>query len=143
MATGVAITGAVIGGAGAIKQKKAAKKTAAATEKLEQENIELEKAETAESIRRAEEANLKNLGMAKTQAGASGFGVGSSMDAYVKRLKATQEADVEWMKTSGASRAEISARESAARKRASDRYAAAEFAGNIGRSMSNLSAFNW
>ena len=117
MAIGAMVAGAVIGGIGSAKQSKATKKAGREQEKLDRENIELQKKELAESVRRTEVVNRETEGLARSQSGASGFGAGSSLDRYMKSIEGTHASEIDWMKTSGASQAAIQEREASARAR--------------------------
>ena len=127
IATGLMIGGAVLGVIGAQQEKSARKVASSAQFELDTENQRLAKLELDESISRTEDVNLQTEGIATTKVGASGFGVGSSMDQYLTTIKATHTGDVDWMKTSGASRDAIAAREAAARKRNADAFASSGF----------------
>ena len=135
MATGFMVAAGSARVIGGVKQRKAEKAQSAEEYRLAQENIALEKAETEESIRRTGLSQRKTEGMAKTQVAASGFAVGSSLDKYVESMKAEHASDIDWMRTSGASRAEIAERESAARLSASESASKGRFISNIGSSI--------
>ena len=106
--------------------------SAAEQERLDLENIRLEKLETEESIRRTEESHAEILGSQRTQVGSSGFATGSSLDKYVSSTQEKHASDIDWMRTSGASRAAIGEREAAARKNASEAGSKARTISNIG-----------
>lgn len=138
MSMGFLIAGAVFQTIGAIQAKSANKRSAIEQLALDRENIELGKKETAESIRRTEEVNAQTVGFAKTQIGASGFGSGSSMDSYLQTIQQEQSSDVDWMRTSGASRADIAGREAEARKRNTIAQGNAAFIGSIGGALGSI-----
>lgn len=144
MATGILVGGAVIG---AIGSKKASSAQAAAgreQERLDAENRKLYQMEVDESVRRTTDINRQTAGLASSQIGASGFGGGSSMDSYMKTLEATQEADIDWMQTSGASNIAIQEREASARARNTRAMSKATLWSGIGSSLSGLGgAFKW
>lgn len=71
---------------------------------LELQNIALGAAERAEKIKRQERANEINEGRAGTRASASGFGGGSSLNAWVDTMVSTNEQDIQWWQEAGASR---------------------------------------
>ena len=56
----------------------------------------------------------------------------SSLDRYAEATKAEHASDVDWMRTSGASREAIGQREAAARASASESTSKARFVSNIG-----------
>lgn len=144
MATGALIGGAVIKGVGSIKQSKATKKAGKEQEKLDNENIKLQKLELEETIRRTEIMNRQTEGLARTQIGASGFGGGSSLDRYMKTIEQTHKTDVDWMKTSGASQTQIAEREASARARNTRAQASAGLISGIGSAVSGAAgAFKW
>ena len=143
MATGVAIGGAVIGLSGSRKQKKASKKAADEQAKLDKENTRLYQLEVGEAVSRTEDVNRRTESMAATTIGASGFGVGSSMDDYLTSIKKTHASDVEWMQTSGASQVAIQEREAAARQRNSRAQASAAFTKGVGSAISSFSGYQW
>lgn len=91
--------------------------------RIAEENTRLYELEVAENIRRSSLYNEQNLGLARVQAGASGFAVGSSVGLYVDTINAEQEADVDWMRTSGASSAALQRKTAESVKRFSDRQA--------------------
>lgn len=138
MSMGFLIAGAVFQTIGAMQSKSAAKRGARDQHALDLENIELEKKETGESIRRTEEVNAQTRGTAKAQIGASGFGSGSSLDSYLETIKQEQTSDIDWMRTSGASRADISGREADARQRNTVAQANARFIGAIGGALMSV-----
>ena len=135
MATGFAIAGAVIGIGSAIMGRNAQRGSANAQWVLDQENIRLEKLETAESIRRTEESQEFTESTAKTQIGASGFASGGSMGRYMSTMEAKHATDVDWMKTSGASRTAIASREAAARHRAGLEGSKATLVSGVGQAV--------
>ena len=143
MATGFLIGSAIFGLIGAQQTKKAQKRAGSAQFELDEENRRLAKLELDESIARTEDVNLQTEGIAAGKVGASGFGAGSSMDKYLETIKAVHAGDVDWMKTSGASRDAIAAREAAARKRNTDAFASAGFIKSIGGSLSSLGGYAW
>ena len=144
MAMGVLIGGAVIGGVGAMKGKKADKKASDEQLRLDEENRKMYEMEVAESVRRTEQTNRQVAGTAATQIGASGFGGGSSLDSYMDTLQSQQTSDVDWMRESGASQSAIMEREAAARYRNTRSQADAKFISGIGSSISGLGgAFKW
>lgn len=98
--------------------------------RIAEENTRLYELEVAENIRRSSLYNEQNLGLARTQAGASGFAVGSSVGLYVDTINAEQEADVDWMRTSGASAAALQRKTASAVKRFSDRQAKSTLVSN-------------
>ena len=116
---------------GGRKRRKADKKAMAEQERLDLANIQLEKLETEESIRRTLESQGKTIGTQRSQAGASGFGVGSSLDRYIASTQAEHSSDIDWMRTSGASRAAIGEREAAARKDAADAVSKGNYTSSI------------
>jgi len=131
----VALAAAVIGGIGAYQSGNARKGAAARQEQLDKQNIELYKKEVGESVRRTGIENDKTESVIKTQIGASGFAVGSSLDAYLKTVQQENSTDLDWMRTSGASRVAISEREAAARKRNSDAQANANLVAGVGNAI--------
>ena len=144
MGAGLIIGGGILKGIGAIKNKKAADRSAKEQRQLDEENIRLDKLEIAESISRTESSNRQSAGMAEAQIGASGFGGGSSMNSYLSTIKAEQASDVDWMKTSGASRTAIQEREAAARQRNSNRQARGNFMSGIASSFGTIgSGLDW
>ena len=144
MAVGVVVGGAVIKGVGSVKQSKAMKKAGREQERLDAENRRLYQLEVDESVRRTEDVNRQTAGLAATQIGASGFGGGSSMDTYMQTLEATQSADVDWMRTSGASNIAIQERESSARARNTRAQSKAALWSGIGSAVSGAAgAFKW
>lgn len=144
MGAGVVLgVGAAIGGIGAYKGRKAEKAGAAEQRRLDAENTANYKREVGESVRRTRDVNARTEADAETNVGASGFAVGSSMDAYLETIKSTHASDVEWMETSGASNAAIQEREAAARQRNANSYANAGFIKSVGSSVSSLGGYNW
>ncbi len=144
MAMGVLVGGAVIKGIGAVKQGKATKAGAAEQARLDEENRQLYLREVEESVRRTEETNRQVAGMASTQIGASGFGSGSSMDAYMQTLESQQQSDVDWMRESGASTSAIMEREASARYRNTRAHGKAQTISGIGGAVSGVGgAFKW
>jgi len=137
MATGALIAGGVAKGVGSRKEKKASKSAAKSQEALDAENRRLYQLEVDESVRRTEDVNEQTESLAMTQIGASGFSVGSSMDAYLETIQATHAGDVDWMRTSGASNVAIQEREASARKRNSDAQANASFIKGVGGAISS------
>ncbi len=71
---------------------------------LEMQNIALGAEERAEQVKRQERTNEIYEGRAGTRRSASGFGGGSSLDAWVNTIEATNESDVAWMVSAGESR---------------------------------------
>ena len=144
MATGVLIGGAVIKGIGSKKESDAMKKSGREQERLDAENRRLYQTEVDESVRRTEDVGRQTAGLAATQIGASGFGGGSSMDTYMQTLEATQQSDVDWMKTSGASNIAIQEREASARSRNTRAQSKAALWSGIGSAVSGAAgAFKW
>jgi hypothetical protein len=139
MATGVLIAGSAIKGVGAIKSKKASKSAAKEQRALDEENTRLYQLEVGESVRRTEASNREAEAFGAAAVGASGFGSGSSMDAYLSSVKKTHMEDVEWMKSSGASNVAIQEREAAARQRNSLAMSKAGFTQSIGSAISGTS----
>jgi hypothetical protein len=117
MALGFAIASSVLQIGGAIAKGGAQRAAAEEQYKLDLENIEFFEEELGEKIGRTERENLKTEGLAKVQVGASGFKVGSSLDQYVEKVKAEHASDLDWMRTSGATKVGIMEREASARKR--------------------------
>ncbi len=99
---------------------------------LDYQNTQLYKKEVDESVRRTELYNTKTESTIKNQIGASGFAPGSSMDSYLETVQKEQQMDVDWMRTSGASKAAIMDRESQARKRNADANIKSEQIAGIG-----------
>ena len=129
---GFLVASTVVRGVGAIRGRRADKKAIAAQERLDLENIRLEKLETEEAIQRTELSHRKIEGTQRAQVGASGFASGSSLDRYAEATKAEHSSDVDWMRTSGASREAIGEREAAARASAGEAGSRANFISNIG-----------
>ncbi len=140
MATGFLVASGASKVIGGVKQNRASKKAANSQYALDQENIRLQKAETAESVRRTEEQQQITQGSAANQIGASGFAVGSSLDRYLETAKAKNASDIDWMRTSGASRDAISAREASARKRNSDAERRGQNISNAGSALGSFGA---
>lgn len=130
--TGFLIASAAVKGIGAIRGRRADKAAIAEQERLDLENIRLERLETEESIRRTEISHGDIERTQRSQVGSSGFAVGSSLDQYMTMTQERHASDVDWMRTSGASRAAIGERESAARASASESRSRAGFISNIG-----------
>ncbi len=128
---GFLIASAATKGIGAIFGRRADKATASEQERLDLENIRLNKLETEESIRRTEESQRDVIGTQRNQVGASGFATGSSLDKYIEATQKRQASDIDWMRTSGASRDAISAREASARKSASESQSKARLVSGI------------
>lgn len=143
MATGVIIGGAVLGAVGKYKERKAGKAAASEQARLDAENRRLYQLEVDESVKRTKAVNEQTEGIAAANVGASGFGVGSSMDSYLDTIKSTHASDVEWMETSGASNIAIQEREAAARQRNANAYADAGFIKGIGSSLSSMAGYKW
>lgn len=112
---GFMIASAVVKGVGLVSGRRASKAAASEQQRLDMENIRLERLETEESIRRTELSHGVIEGQQKAQVGASGFAVGSSLDKYMEATQAQHASDIDWMRTSGASREAISEREASAR----------------------------
>ena len=130
MATGFAIAGLVTSAVGSRKASKAQSAQSAEQAAIDAENVERERIETEESIARTEIEHGKTEAQARMEVAASGFAVGSSLDKYVATMQEEHTSDVDWMRTSGASRAAIQERESAARYRSGmDRSSATKVAG--------------
>lgn len=140
MATGFLVASGASKVIGGVKQNRASRKAANETYALDQENIRLQKLETADSIRRTEEQQQITQGSAANQIGASGFAVGSSLDRYLETAKAKNASDIDWMRTSGASRDAISAREASARKRNSDAERRGQNISNAGSALGSFGA---
>ncbi len=102
---------------GIVKGAHASKDAAREQKKIDQLNIENYKKGVAESVGRTVVEQQKTQGMAVAQIGASGFAGGSSMDSYLQTLMQENSRDLNWMQTSGASQADILAKESEARAR--------------------------
>ncbi len=140
MAAGFLVASGVSKTIGGVAQNRASRKAANETYALDQENIRLQKLETADSIRRTEEQQQITQGSAANQIGASGFAVGSSLDRYLETAKAKNASDIDWMRTSGASRDAISAREASARKRNSDAERRGQNISNAGSALGSFGA---
>jgi len=138
IAAGAAIGSAVIGGISSIFGFKADKKRKKEQKKIDRENRRLYNLEVNESIRRTTQTNELLQGTIGAQIGASGFARGSSLDRYLATVKAKNKADVDWMRTSGASQSAIMARETSARARATDAQARSRLYGGVA---STLNAF--
>ncbi len=132
------VIGGAIGGLASIFGSKKAKKARKRQKKLDRENERLYKLEVNESIRRTVEQQTILEGTLGVQIGASGFARGSSLDRYFSTVQAQNKADVDWMKTSGASRSAIMARETEARSRASEAASKASLYGGIASSIGTI-----
>ena len=69
------------------------------------------KAETAEEARRMEMEQSREVGLAKAKAAASGTGMGGSQGMFISELESAREAELDWLKRSGTSRARAAAKE--------------------------------
>jgi len=138
IAAGAAIGSAVIGGIGSIFGFKSAKKQKKRQKKIDRENNRLYTLEVKESIRRTNQSNELLQGTIGAQIGASGFARGSSLDRYLATVKSKNKADVDWMRTAGASRSAIMARETSARARSTEAQARSRLYGGVA---STLNAF--
>ena len=143
MATGFAILSGVSQVAGARKASKAQKRSAEEQAIIDAENLERERLETEESIKRTGESHAKTEATARTQVAASGFAVGSSLDKYVASMQEEHASDIDWMRTSGASREAIQKRESSARYSAGMAGAKTTMIAGIGGAANTLSGVKW
>lgn len=132
------IASGVIGLVGGMQQKSAANRAANEQHEIDTENIRLEGLETDETIRRQGIRDERMEGTVKTQVGASGFKSGSSLDSYIQTLEAEHQSDIDWMRTSGASRQDLMTRDADARRSQSRDKASANFLGSIGSSFSSI-----
>lgn len=139
MAVGFMIASTVTKAVGARKQAKAQKRQAQTQAEIDAENAERERMETEESIRRTEVSHKKTEATARTQVAASGFAAGSSLDKYVASMQEEHASDIDWMRTSGASRAAIQKRESAARYSAGMAKAKGTKIAGIGSALGSMS----
>lgn len=138
MAVGFMVASAAIGAVGSVSQSNAMKRQAKTQRELDAENLALQKKETAESIRRTKKDQVKVEGQIETDIGASGFEVGGSLDKYLESVKEEHSSDLDWMRTSGASRDAIAEREAAARYSATRSQATGTLIGGIGTSIGQL-----
>jgi len=74
-------------------------------------------AESKEAERRVGESNARTAILLRSAAAASGFAAGGSKSEYVGSIIQEQQRELDWMKTSGASRLSIMRAESSARMR--------------------------
>lgn len=110
MATGVAIVSLFYAAYTAKEQKKDQEEI----DRINEANL---KAETVEASRRVEASNRRTAGLLRASEAASGFAAGGSTSAYVGGIIKEQQRELDWMKTSGASRLDIMRSESSARLR--------------------------
>jgi len=114
-----AVASVASGVASIVSQSKAAAEQAEMQAKMAEEaaalgakNRALIEQETAEALRRTELAQRKQSSQAKALAAASGFVSDTgSFDLYMTELEQEQQAELEWIKRSGASKADISAQQ--------------------------------
>jgi len=83
-------------------------------DRLNQANLE---AESKEAERRVGESNVRTAILLRSAEAASGFAEGGSTSRYVGSIIQEQQRELDWMKTSGASRLSIMRAESSARMR--------------------------
>jgi hypothetical protein len=138
MAIWWAAAAAVIAIVGASESSKDQKEAADEQQRLDRENIKLEEAETEETIKRTSGEQSKVEALAKTQVAYSGFAIGSSLDKYVETMQAEHASDIDWMRTSGASRSAIQHREATARRKISIAKADATMIAGIGSAVGSM-----
>lgn len=142
----VAVYGASEAHRGAEAQKKAARE-AERLGKLEEERA---KAETAESVSRAQKAQEQLQSMTRARIAASGVSATGSMSAYLDEMMKTHKGELDWMKKAGATRADAASMEgryAAQTGRAAAKSSAAGAASSWGSAISNIhstgQAANW
>ena len=116
---------------GGLSGRKSAKKAARKQAALDRANLKLMQLELDENVRRLTEENKTIEGTQRNLVGASGFASGGSLQQYMDFTKKTHTDNVDWMKTSGASRIAIGQREMNARKSMADSMADANFFSSI------------
>ena len=101
----MAIT-AVIGAGTAAYSAKQQFDAADDAEKIAKKNAELSELETEEEARRLERSQERVSDLAKAKAAASGVG-GETVDLYLADIEDTQAEELNWLKRTGARRADI------------------------------------
>ena len=102
----LAVASLAAGAYSANEQRKAGKKQS----RIASDNAARERAESEEAARRHEQAQGAQLSEAKARAAASGVKTSGSQLGFLERLEESQGKELDWMKTSGASRASIAER---------------------------------
>ncbi len=114
MAAGMAIV-AGVQAIGAIKGYRDQKKAAKQQRGVDLQNIERQKKEGAEQIRRTGDQQKLVESQGQVAVGASGFAKGSSADKYLESVAGVHKTELDWLKGSVKSGVDIAGRESATR----------------------------
>lgn len=108
LAAGTLIMGAISGG----KQRDAYETSAEQTKEMAERNAQRSEAETREDIRQQRDEQLREQGVARAAAGASGALVSSSSHVdYGQGLWDAKQKEIDWTQKAGKSRADIIRRE--------------------------------
>lgn len=111
-------------------------------EKIAEKNAQRTELETEEAARRLERQQERNQSLAKARAAASGAG-GASVDTYLDDMEAEDERQLNWLKKSGASQAEIQRWEGRATAKAGRAGAIAGMIGGAADMFSAGTQFDW
>ncbi len=117
MAAGMAIVGG-IRAAGAVKGYRDERKAATNQRDIDNQNIERQIKENAETVRRTEESQRAGLATASTAAAGSGFATdkpGGVKARYLEGLKGLYKSDLDWLKESQKSGVDIAQTETGQR----------------------------
>lgn len=99
------------------KTAKANEEAGVEAQRIAEQNAANIEAETAETMRRQESANAQMESRAFALAAASGGSVEGSTGRYLESMSEENTAQLDWMRTAGASQAAITRREGALQKR--------------------------
>lgn len=100
-------TAAVVTAVVAVYSANESRKTAKEQKKAARRNEDFIRKEAEEEARRLEKAQKMQLAEAEARVGATGLKMSGSQLDYVEEMKKEQNAQLDWLKKSGATRAEI------------------------------------
>ena len=135
----IAGVGLLISAASAGYSIYSSEKAAKEAEDIADANAAREAAEAEEMAQRAEKEAAREESLARAKAFASGVG-GESTDLYLKDLTTTNRREIDWIRKSGASKADITRSEGSAQASALRREGVAagiDFAGQAGSAAAN------
>ena len=107
MGSAVAIIGAVYSIYSGMQEKKASKAAAKEQEAMAARNAALSEAETREEAARMQQAKDEQMAKSRAKAAASGVQTGGSMDIFMGAQDDKLRGEIDWLKKSGSSRADL------------------------------------
>lgn len=130
---------AVLGVFSAVQQYKAGKKA----DKLAEANAQAAEAETEEEIRRQALADKQQEGLALAKSAAGGSKVTGTVSSYLDTLKNENLANIDWMRRSGSSQADLERKKGAVAKSQATAGAIGSLAGAAGSGYSAGQSQGW